>query len=84
MNKQKCRYCWDDEEGKVHFCRKSIYRLFRVKVFHPNSGRKTWQTWRFCLEHFNKFLETNGEGWSCHYRKEDLYDPVIGFNLEYC
>jgi hypothetical protein len=68
----------------MQFCKKPIYRLFKVKVFHPNSGRKSWQTWRFCYDHFNKFVKTNGEGWFCHYRKEDLEAPVIEFNLEYC
>jgi hypothetical protein len=42
-------------------CKKEIFKIFKVQVFHPNSGRKTWQTWKHCKEHFIQFIKFQGQ-----------------------
>lgn len=61
-------------------CKNKVYLIFKVKVFHLRSGRKTWQTWALCKKHFDQFHQEQGQGWASTYKnKEDA--PVIGYKI---
>lgn len=64
-------------------CKNEVEFIFKVKVFHPDSGRTSWQTWNFCKAHYIMFLEMNGHGWESWYRPRKGYQkpssPVIDF-----
>lgn len=67
----------DLDDGTVKRCKATVFVLFKVKVFHPNSGRETWQTWHLCEEHAKEFQERKGEGYFTHYHKTGEEAPVI-------
>ncbi len=60
-------------------CENEYYITLKVKIFHPDTLRISWQTWRFCREHFFKFIEDNGKGWFSIYRNGKSKCPVVGF-----
>ncbi|MGV9141368.1 MAG: hypothetical protein ACOC1X_00355 [Promethearchaeota archaeon] len=63
-------------------CNKVVYGVLKVRVFHPNSHRRTWQTWYMCQEHFNSFIEDKGQDWGCRYRdKNKPFCPVIDYKI---
>lgn len=70
---QKCTYLG---------CKKPYFKEIRVRVFHPESNRKTWQTWYHCKEHFKLFLETKGKGWFTDYKGKQPEAPVIGYEIK--
>jgi len=79
---RKCTFGYGDY-GKNR-CKNDSEEIFRVQVFHPISGRTSWQTWYFCQEHFAQFLQMQGKDWVCVYNpKLNRPDsPVIDFKLE--
>ena len=81
-NHDRCRVAHLDENNKKICCPEPIYRIFKVKVFHPNSGRKTWQTWRFCKSHFEAFIACQGKGWITWYRDGRPECPVIDYKID--
>lgn len=68
MNKMP-KKCHVIQEGKS-VCRKPVFHAVKVRVLHPISGRKTWQTWKLCELHFLKILKENGDGWFSSYKKK--------------
>jgi len=51
-------------------CRKEQFHQIKVKVFHSFSGKKTWQTWKLCKEHYVNFIKNNGKGYAVIYKKK--------------
>lgn len=76
---QKCKI-WE-EDGVS--CKNPVFIKIKVQVFHPNILRRTWQTWPLCRDHFEAFLNSNGEGWyvTYRYKPEKGECPVINFKL---
>ena len=78
MNR-KCD-CWNkNKKGK---CKNPNFIILKVQVFHPNSLRKSWQTWYICKEHYFKFKESEGKDWYCEYRNNSIPNaPVIDYKI---
>ena len=79
----KVRRCTISKENfSYKKCDKAHFATARVRIFHPDTNRRTWQTWYFCKEHFNKFKKDNGEGWGCMYRNEKRpFSPVMEYKI---
>lgn len=78
--KNKCMTRSEENEP----CKEPYFISIKVRVFHPNSNRRTWQTWKFCKKHFSKFLEEEGQGWYWKYNDESKPTcPVIDFKLPF-
>ena len=74
---RKCN-CWSNKKR----CNKSLFITLKVQVFHPNTQRKSWQTWYMCSEHFFQFKESEGKDWGCKYRNnEKPFAPVINYKI---
>jgi hypothetical protein len=78
---RKCN-CWNEEKKR---CNKPIYITLKVQVFHPDSLRKTWQTWYICKDHFfhfKKSMENDNEyEWGCEYRNKKPFAPAIDYKI---
>jgi len=63
-------------------CIKPVYATLKVKLFHPDSLRKSTQTWGLCEEHFFNFISQKGEGFFCWYKDKSKEDsPVIAYEI---
>lgn len=81
--RDRCTTAHLDDTGKKVRCTESVYRIFKVQIIHPNTGRKTWQTWRLCKQHFDEFMKVKGEGWFCRYNNKDRpLCPVVKFTID--
>lgn len=79
MKHDKC-ICWDNETGNR--CRKPTFAVLKVKVFHPDSLRKSTQTWYMCKQHFLLFIKDKGKNWFCRYRNKKKEDaPIIDYEI---
>jgi len=47
-----------------------VYITIKVQVFHPDTLRRTWNTWRLCEDHYAEFAARKGEGYYCWYREK--------------
>lgn len=75
----KCN-CWSHETNKR--CNKPLFIILKVQVYHPDSMRRSWQTWYLCKECWNRFMETNGKEWGCKYKNEEKpFAPLINYNI---
>lgn len=78
--KPKKHYCNTQEGNQPKKCKNEVYLEFKVKVFHPISGRTSWQTWKLCKKHFDEFHSYQGQGWGTIYKKKGI-SPVIGYEI---
>lgn len=73
--------CWREGSSNKK-CNKPFFMKLRVKVFHPNSLRHSWQTWYMCKSCYNKFKETNGKEWGCSYRNDvKPFAPLVEYEI---
>lgn len=81
----KCNMRYD-ENGEKMVCKEEVYIKIKVRVFHPTTNRKTWQSWKLCKHHFHEFLTRNGEGYYCFYPRKPFKGecPVIDFQVPTC
>jgi hypothetical protein len=82
MSKKKIRKCHIKEGDSKKKCPKLYFAIVKVQIFHPESLRKSWQTWYLCKKHFFHFIEDKGEGWYCYYNKApEKKCPVINYKV---
>ena len=77
--KRKCN-CWDKNSKKR--CNKPLFIILKVQVYHPNSKRKSWQTWYLCKDCYDLFRESDGKDWGCRYKEDKKpFAPLIQYKI---
>jgi hypothetical protein len=62
------------------YCKKPVFITLKVRVFHPDTLRKSTQTWYLCFEHWMIFKE-NPQDWYCSYKNGKPDAPVIDYRI---
>lgn len=76
---RKCN-CWEESSNKR--CNKPSFIILKVQVFHPDSLRRSWQTWYLCSKHYNRFKKTEGQEWGCKYRNDKkAFSPLVQYRI---
>lgn len=71
--------CWTEDDKR---CKNPLFIFLKVQVFHPNSLRKSWQTWYLCEDCFQRFMKSNGKDWGCKYRNDKkAFAPLIQYKI---
>ena len=77
MNKLTCK----TRQKKGPKCKEPYYITIKVKLFHPESNRKSYQKWNFCKKHFKEFMISKGKNWYCWYNNKETLSPVISYEV---
>jgi hypothetical protein len=79
MKKLRCSMEYGRIDSKRTRCKNPYYISIRVRVLHPETKRKTWQTWHLCKKCFKDFMKRKGLGYYMLYHKNPVENPVIGY-----
>jgi len=75
--------CFFREENGPR-CKNPYFITFKVQIFHPKSLRRSWQTWKACKEHFERFIENPQNFYTWYPKRLNRPDaPVIGYKILY-
>lgn len=78
MNQRNKCNCWIEDKR----CNQPLFIVLRVQVFHPDSLRKSWQTWYLCAECFEDLESVKGKGWGCKYKdNKKPFAPLIQYEI---
>ena len=77
--------CIVRNEKQKNRCSNAIIAKIIAQLYHPDTDRKSKQTFYICKEHLEDFLVTNGKGWYRWYSNEDKTTlPLIDYTIQPC
>lgn len=64
-------------------CKDPYFATMKVRIFHPESNRKTWRNLDLCKKHFKEVMLSQGKGFYFIYNKSPLIEnPIIEIKEE--